>query len=314
MQQSCHKISLVLISLVFVILFNGGGCGGGTRGSGGQLFEGVVSDSSSRSLSGVSVTILLTGDSAVTDENGSFVIATADVSGGVEFLLESPQFSGKVVTQNIPADAARVFVSFIVGSGTKPTITSDIEIKEREPKPTAAPRSTATPLATSTPANGLPAPTPTSIPVTGGSGSTGGGDDSGDDKGDDNSGDDKGGSGNSGSGSSGSNGSGSNGSGSGDDSSSGGSGSNGGSGSGGSSSGGGSLKEGEGVDSEGEISAISGSTITVGSQVFVAVPSTEFLGKKGEKLSLANFSVGERVKAKGKVRSGVVELEKIEKK
>jgi hypothetical protein len=170
---------LVAIILSFSLLW-GGGCGGGTRGSGGQFFEGLVSDSNSRSLSGVTVTIFATGDSAVTDENGSFEIQTTSVSGAVEFLLESGSFSGKVATENVPQDAKRIFVSFVVGVGMSPPIRVDVDVREREPTPT--PRPTSTPIAAPSVAPGVPTQIPTPAPTTsGGSGSTGGSDDRDDD-------------------------------------------------------------------------------------------------------------------------------------
>lgn len=294
-----------LVATISLFLLWGGGCGGGTRGSGGQLFEGVVSDSNARSLSGVSVTILSTGDSSITDNNGAFTISTNDVSGGVEFLLEAQQFSGRVITQEVPQDATRVFVKFTVGSGSSPTITSDIEVKDRIPTPTAAPRATATPRATMTPI-GIPA-APTPQPTQGGSGSTGP-DDSSDDNDDQDQNDD-------------------------DDDQVGGSGPTGGSGpiggSGGSGGSGpnddddnkdddddsnnGGLKDGATVDVEGKISGITGNSVTVGTTTFVAVPSTEYRDDDGQRSSLSSFKVGDDVDARGRVRSGVIELERLEK-
>jgi len=153
---------LLLMCFNLFMLF-GGGCGGGTRGSGGQLFDGVVSDSDFRALPGVSVTILTTGDSAITASDGPFSIATSTTSDTVEFLLESEQFSGRSATKVVPGNAKRVFVRLVVGQGSSPSIDADIEVTETKPQPTARPSATRTPVVTSpTPA---PQRTPGSTPV-----------------------------------------------------------------------------------------------------------------------------------------------------
>jgi len=47
---------------------------------------------------------------------------------------------------------------------------------------------------------------------------------------------------------------------------------------------------------------------------FIPAPTTEYRGIRGEPLTLADFAVGEKVKAKGRVGSGGAILEKLEKK
>jgi hypothetical protein len=83
------------------------GCGGGMPESGGQLFDGVVTDSGGRSLGGVAVTLLETGESVETDEAGQFSIQSDPVAGPVEFLLESQSVIGRSVTKDIPEDRGR---------------------------------------------------------------------------------------------------------------------------------------------------------------------------------------------------------------
>jgi hypothetical protein len=74
-----------LITLLFVALLAGAGCGGGTRGTGigegagssavsqrtGSI-RGVVLDSTGMPAAGVQITLLENGDSVTTDENGEF--------------------------------------------------------------------------------------------------------------------------------------------------------------------------------------------------------------------------------------------------
>ena len=156
---------LAIVLLIISIGILGGGCGGGTRGSGGQLFEGVVFDSESRTLAGVSITILSTGDSAISAADGSFSIETAGVTERVEFLLESQEFSAQTPARVVPANARRVFVRLVVGPGNTPSVDVDIDVVENKPQPTARPSATrpphaGTPIPATTPGQ-VPSPAPT---------------------------------------------------------------------------------------------------------------------------------------------------------
>ncbi len=268
-----RKVYECFVTLLVCVVF---GCGGGTRGSGGQLFDGFVSDVNGKALIQVNVTITATGDSATTDDNGRFSITTDDLSGGVEFLLEASTFSGTVISQEIPADASTISVKFVVGNGAKPEIETEIEVKERRPTPSPTPRRTPTPGTT-------PSPNPTIDDHGGNSGSDGSDDSENDDSGSH--------SGSSGSGSSGN---------------------------GGSPTGTASPSptpeshEGENVDAEGVLTFVSANLVTVQGKDFVPAQSTEYRNKKGERVSLDAFSVGETVKARGKITNGVVVLQKLE--
>ena len=254
------------------------GCGGGTRGSGGQLFDGFVGDVNGKALIQVNVTVTETGDSAITDENGRFTIKTEDLSGEIEFLLESNSFSGTVVSQSVPSDASKIAVTFVVGDGSRPEIKTEIEVKERRPTPSPTPRRTPTPQESAS-------PNPTLDDHGGNSGSDGSDDDSGSDD-----------SGNhSGSGGSDSSGSGGSPSATASPSPSPGSG------------------EEDNVDAEGALTLVSANLITVQAKSFVPAESTEYRNEDGDRVTLSDFAIGDTVRARGRFTNGVVVLQKLEK-
>jgi hypothetical protein len=268
-------------------------CGGGTRGSGGQFYDGFVGDPAGKALPNVTVTLLASGDSGVSDARGRFVIETQALAGALDVLLERDDFQATTTTAPVPADAKRVRLNLTVSSGQRPTVTSSVEVVER---------------------------------TEGGSGRRPG--ESGrDDEGDDDSRDD----------SSGSDGSlddddrGESGNDDGDDDadsrddsdddrddnqddSSGGSGG----GSSGPDDGGRSGDDGEAPRdgdtkrAEGELSRISGTTVTVSGIEFTLSSSSDLRDADGNPASLSSFSVGQKVKARGRYQSGVLVLERLE--
>ena len=255
---------LLLISSFCLMLFTlFGGCGGGTRGSGGeQVYYGFVQSGGGQRLTDVSVTILQTGDTSITNNNGEFNLVTIPVAGTVDFILESKKFSGRSSSKGIPQDATKIFVSFSIGDGNKPDIESSTEVKEREPKtsekpqknPTNVPHTTSTSPTPTDGADTSSTPTPTPIASatptedSGGSGNTGGG------------------------------------------------------------------QEDQTVEAEGQISSVSTNSVVVEGKEFTPTSQTEYRGKHGDNLTIANFSTGDEVKAKGHRAGTSILLDKLEKK
>lgn len=272
------KVLLTAFTLILSVILCIG-CGGGTRGSGGQYYEGFVGDSSGRALSDVSVTILSTGDSAVTDTSGNFTIETEDQAGTVAFLLESPSFSGQV-SREIPPDSARVFIRFAVSGGSKPDIEATVEVKESRPRPTRIPTPKAPTPTSQSPVS--PAPSPSRTPDDDDSGD----DNSDDDDSDDNDSDDD----------------------TDDDrtprpspSSS------------PSPSPTAGPREGESTKAEGRITSLSASSVVVEGVTFVPSSSTEYRREDGERISLSDFKVGDSVEARGRITAGTNMLQRLEK-
>ena len=279
-------IQKILAVVCFLVVLVSIGCGGGTRGSGGdQLYIGTIQDTSGAPLSNVSVTILPTGTSATTDSNGNFDLSTDPLSGTVDFLLESNSFVTQASSQNIPANAAKIFVKFTVGSGVKPPVSTTTEIRETRPLPTKVPTPTiaatiavpptvapgaggsptATPLPTDIiSATATPSPTPTKT-----------------EKGED---------------------------------------SHGGSGSDTKTptptvtATGTRSDDGTVIDAEGKITEITSTLVVVDGKSFVPTSTTEYRGANGHSATLNDFRVGDSVKARGRLSAGVLNLERLERK
>lgn len=277
------------------------GCAGGSRGSGGQEFGGSVFDAGGKGISGVEVILASTGDSVVTDDQGHFNFEVDPQSGPVQFLLQSPTFSGSVTTNAIPSGATVVTLQFTVNSGSTTNISVQVHVAEISPSPSPRPTATADDHggnSGSGSGSGEPSLTPTPTP-------------SGDDSGSSSGGSSSGSSGSSSSsGSSGSSGGSSSSGSSSTGSSSGGSTTSGGSSTGGSSSG--STGGQQTVEAEGNISSLSQNAVVVLGKTFVPTGTTEYRGKNGAVVTLSAFHVGDKVRARG-IQSGAdVLLQKLE--
>jgi hypothetical protein len=273
--------------VITVLLLLGIGCGGGTRGSGGQLYEGFIGDESLKALPGLSVTIVQSGDSAISDQDGKFTIETATLSGQLSLLVEGNNLSTTVKTAEVPEDAIRIKLSITIPSSGASGASASIEVTERRPPEVTA---------TKTPAG--------SGDDSGQSGNGGSSDDDDDDDDSDDDGSDEGGSddspGDSGGGEDGSGGN------SGGNSGGGGSGGNGGG------SGSDSPQDGDKRDVTGTISAISGSSVTTGGLEFFVTEDSEFRNADGKEATLGDFKIGTSVRARGEYRAGKLFLERLE--
>ena len=87
---------LVLFAVVCI------GCSGGTRGTGGTEFKGLVQRASGTPVGGAAVTLVGSGDTALTADDGTFAI-TADASGDVSFEINGNGISGQVTVSGVPA-------------------------------------------------------------------------------------------------------------------------------------------------------------------------------------------------------------------
>lgn len=92
-----QRVRRVICCIAVTILAS---CGGGTSGTGLQTFDGQVKSTDGDPIVGASVTLTATGEGAVTDERGRFVLSSAvelEPQQNLEFRLESPEFAGTFV-------------------------------------------------------------------------------------------------------------------------------------------------------------------------------------------------------------------------
>lgn len=148
-----------------------GGCGGGTTGTGGtgsSDFRGYVFTSSGAPVSGAMMTIAETGDSAVTDQSGLFLITSElESQTQVTLVIETGTTSASTVISDLPADTAvDVQVDLQLNEQTKDLkVTKKKVTKKKKPTPTHAPAAPTPTLAPSVvPPTSAPGATPTDTP------------------------------------------------------------------------------------------------------------------------------------------------------
>ncbi len=87
--QKKQRSNLFLLLLLLIVISSG--CGGGTSGTGvTSVYDAVLQDGEGNALSGVTVTVLETGDSAVTDANGHFSIEVDPDSSTNTIIISTP--------------------------------------------------------------------------------------------------------------------------------------------------------------------------------------------------------------------------------
>lgn len=123
-----HTKLFCLVSASIFLTF-GLGCGGGTSGSGIRSFEGDITDESGSPLGNVRVTITATGDSALTDASGQFLIESDAGGSEVPFILESPKFLAHFTLSGINQDSSRVSVRLKVDTKTDEVEISHFSVK-----------------------------------------------------------------------------------------------------------------------------------------------------------------------------------------
>lgn len=126
-----NKSYRLILALFFSALC---GCAGGTKGTGSKEFEGRLLDFNDAALSAVDVTLLETGDTAVTDSEGRFSLR-ARLQGQASFLFESDEFSLSAKVGDIPRGVATVTLAFKVNNDRSEVELVDRQIRESNSGP-----------------------------------------------------------------------------------------------------------------------------------------------------------------------------------
>lgn len=128
------KLYWIGLLTVVVLWISGVGCGGSTRGTGGVTIEGrLVAVVSLEPIAGVTVTALETGDSAISDQNGDFVIES-EPGVPVSFAIEDSSFQAQVTVSDIPADAEIVTLTIELNRQEKTAQSKPTTVKKRRDK------------------------------------------------------------------------------------------------------------------------------------------------------------------------------------
>jgi hypothetical protein len=130
-RENQYIFRTVLACALCVLVLFIGGCGGGTRGSGGQFYDGFVGDGTGKALPNVRVTLLASGDSAISDSRGLFSIQTDPLFGPLEVLLERDDLQASTTTTPVPVDAKRIRLTITVSGGERPQVSASIQVVER---------------------------------------------------------------------------------------------------------------------------------------------------------------------------------------
>jgi len=162
-----------LINAIFIFLalaFCISGCAGGSKGTGVVDYVGKVFSPNGEALPGITITVVETGSSDVTDAQGQFSINSEAVFGDVELLIDTARFSKTTVIGSVPSTAKVVTVTIEVDEENENVSTKDFGVEEKEeenhdensdnadntPKPV---KPTKTPVSS----NNIPTPSPTAV-------------------------------------------------------------------------------------------------------------------------------------------------------
>ena len=150
--KSVLRISAFLIFLPAII-----SCGGGTTGTGNTPFDagsisGTVRTFDGKPVGGMQVVVSETGDSDITESDGSFSIALDSAPGEMNLLLTRDSFE-KSVTLSIPGGSGNVTVQISVDIVTERAQVESISISVMStpaptPLPAASPAPTRSPAPT----------------------------------------------------------------------------------------------------------------------------------------------------------------------
>lgn len=117
------SISLIVSAALFSI-----GCGGGSAGTGTTSFQGKLLTPENEPVAGAIVTVVETGESAVTDKNGQFVLETASSNNNVAIQVEAPDVTATVTVPRASSNDSKVGLELEVNSETATITVKNFEI------------------------------------------------------------------------------------------------------------------------------------------------------------------------------------------
>lgn len=134
MESVGSKIFLRPVGRLLCVLFLifGSACSGGSKGTGTQTFEGRVVTSKSEPAAGVTVTLVDTGDSDVTDDQGFFSIISILLAGDLPVAVDTDQFSSTVIVTGVPEAATRVNVTIQLNEETEEAELDEVSIEHEQ--------------------------------------------------------------------------------------------------------------------------------------------------------------------------------------
>lgn len=131
-----HKISFLRFarSSVHVLIFflclaiGGGGCGGGSRGTGFEVNGTLTSKQTGAALAGVQVTIVQTGESTITDASGKFALISSFLGGDLVLSFENKGIRSTFTVEKVPATASGVTLRLSIDENDGSVSDNDVDI------------------------------------------------------------------------------------------------------------------------------------------------------------------------------------------
>ena len=162
--QTIVAVLSSLTAVLGIMLAPGCGQGGGTEGTWGRSFSGIIVADNGQPQSNVAVELLETGDRGITDSRGIFMLDRVELPVvPVTFQITGSQVQASVIlSEELPKQEARVDLSIKVKSENAAEIAQVIvSVATPTPRPTA----TRTPVPP-TPTSSAVSPAPTASPTT----------------------------------------------------------------------------------------------------------------------------------------------------
>ncbi|MBX7137324.1 MAG: hypothetical protein K1X83_05010 [Oligoflexia bacterium] len=103
-----QKVLLVFLTCLMV------SCGGGSKGTGGEVLKGRLLSLTGEPQAGISVVLPTTGDQDLSNAQGDFLIQTELTEGRIEVLLEGQDFSVIVYIHDVPAGTRRIEITLVL--------------------------------------------------------------------------------------------------------------------------------------------------------------------------------------------------------
>ena len=122
-------VKLLGFGCLLCVLLTLGACGGSTKGTGGVTVQGRTLDTTGNPLAQILLTILETGASTTTDQNGFFAISTGALQN-FNLLVENAQVSSSLEVTDIPSSAKVVTLTIEVDTAMNSSELIDISFDE----------------------------------------------------------------------------------------------------------------------------------------------------------------------------------------
>ena len=136
MRNNLRPKYLLPICWLLLLIAGSIGCGGGSEGTGiGGLrsISGIVEDQTQRPLEGVSVTLVQTGDTQITDQTGhfNFLVDQNDTTAEYQLEVASATVEGTVTVPNNDPEVTQVEMRVVVNTLNGSIAVSDVQVWAR---------------------------------------------------------------------------------------------------------------------------------------------------------------------------------------